>query len=141
MKNIFKIILASGLAFTMASCGTMNNPLGNNYPTNYPNDGRVYRSPDGNVYRQGDVYRDRNGNVYQNGRVINSGGVYNNPRGKNQAGTVYPRNNRNLPPGQAKKVYGGNAKDYAHGQTKKHNGQWDQGKKKGKQHKKDKNHK
>lgn len=145
MKSIFKIILASGLAFTLASCGALNDPYGNNYPNNYPNNGTVYRSPDGTVYRQGDVYRDRNGNVYQNGRVISSGGVYSNTRGRNQVGTVYPRNNRNLPPGQAKKVYGGNAKDYAPGQMKKKNGnwdsrKWDNGKKKGKSYKKHKNH-
>ena len=62
MKNLFKIIAAAGLAFTLASCGAANDVYGNNYPNNYPNGG-VYRTPDGTVYRQGDVYRDRNGNV------------------------------------------------------------------------------
>ena len=33
---------------------------------------------------------------------------------------VYHRKRRNLPPGQAKKIYGGNATDYAPGQVKKH---------------------
>lgn len=33
---------------------------------------------------------------------------------------VYTMGRRNLPPGQAKKIYGGSAKDYAPGQLKKH---------------------
>ena len=33
---------------------------------------------------------------------------------------VYHRKRRNLPPGQAKKIYGGSATDYAPGQVKKH---------------------
>lgn len=134
MKNIFKIMLTSGLALTLTSCGVMNDPFGNNnpnnypnnYPQGYPNDGRVYRSPDGSVYRQGEVYRDRSGNVYQDGRVIRSGDVYGRPGVlSGNGGAVYPRNNQNLPPGQAKKVYGGSAKDYAPGQVKKRNGNWD----------------
>jgi hypothetical protein len=44
----------------------------------------------------------------------------------------YPvRNRKNLPPGQAKKIYGGSAKDYAPGQVKKRKGwYWDGDKKK-----------
>ncbi|UFK98400.1 lipoprotein [Kaistella faecalis] len=126
MKNLFKIIAAAGLAFTLASCGAANDVYGNNYPNNYPNGG-VYRTPDGTVYRQGDVYRDRNGNVYQNGRVVRTGDVYGRPgiitRSGDNRGN-YPRNNQNLPPGQAKKVYGGSAKDYAPGQVKKRNANW-----------------
>ena len=71
MKTILKIMAVAGLAFTMASCGAVNDPSENNdpnnYPTNFPNDGTVYRAPDGTVYGRGDVYRDRDGNVYQNG--------------------------------------------------------------------------
>ena len=123
MKNLFKIMAVAGLAFTLASCGAANDPYGTNYP-NYPtNDGRVFRAPDGTVYRSGDVYRDRDGNVYQNGRVIRTGDVYGNPGilGRNGNNTVYyPNNNaKGLPPGQAKKIYGGSAKDYAPGQVKK----------------------
>lgn len=33
---------------------------------------------------------------------------------------IFRGNRRNLPPGQAKKIYGGSAKDYAPGQLKKH---------------------
>ncbi len=33
----------------------------------------------------------------------------------------YNNGNNGIPPGQAKKVYGGSAKDYAPGQRKKHN--------------------
>jgi hypothetical protein len=82
MKTILKITAVAGLAFTMASCGAVNDPYGNNYPnnypTNYPNDGTFYRAPDGTVYGRGDVYRDRDGNVYQNGRVVRTGDVYGN---------------------------------------------------------------
>jgi hypothetical protein len=36
---------------------------------------------------------------------------------------VYTTTRKNLPPGQAKKIYGGSATDYVPGQVKKHNGQ------------------
>jgi hypothetical protein len=35
---------------------------------------------------------------------------------------VYTTRRKNLPPGQAKKIYGGSATDYAPGQVKKYNG-------------------
>ena len=131
MKNTLKIVALSGLAFVLTSCGTANDIYGNNpnsYPTNGNNNGSVYRANDGQVYRRGEVYRDRNGNVYQNGRVIRTGDVYGNPGilGRNSNQTVYypNQNKRNLPPGQAKKIYGGNAKDYAKGQQNKRNNQW-----------------
>ena len=103
MNTIFKTILGLGLVFAVTSCGTMNDPYYGN------RDGRVYRAPDGTVYRQGDVHRDRNGNVYRNGQIY-------------RRGDVYTQNRRNLPPGQAKKVYGGHATDYAKGQQKKRYG-------------------
>lgn len=112
---------------TLASCGTVGDTYGN-YPTQngtrYPSNGRVYRAPDGGTYRSDDVYRDRNGNVYRNGQVIRTGDVAGRP-GILSGGTWggYGNNNpQNLPPGQAKKVYGGRAKDYAPGQVKKQNG-------------------
>ncbi|TXF79382.1 hypothetical protein [Chryseobacterium sp. legu1] len=114
MKNLLKIFLGAGLAVTMVSCGAVNDAYGNNGSAQYPtNNGTVYRSPDGTVYRQGDVYSDRNGNIYQNGRVI-----------RTQTSGVYGRNDnaKRLPPGQAKKIYGGSAKDYAPGQMKKRHG-------------------
>ena len=98
MKNVFKILLGAGLLFGVASCGTVNDP--------YNNNGRVYRAPDGTVYRHGDVYTDRNGSVYQNGRIV--------------ARAHGNHKTKRLPPGQAKKIYGGKATDYAPGQTKKH---------------------
>ncbi len=123
MKLIAKILMSAGVAFMMTSCA-VQDPYGNtNYPRNYPNNNPVYRAPDGTVYRQGDVYRDRNGNVYQNGRVVR------------RSNTNYG-NQRNFPPGQAKKIYGGSARDYNRGQNKsyknnnKHNKNWN--KKKGK---------
>lgn len=127
MKNFFKILLSSGLALTLTSCGTMGETYGNNYPNQYPSNrypqGGVYRAGDGTVYRQDEVYRDRNGNVYQNGRVVRTGDVYGRPGIISRSGNypVYGNNTRNLPPGQAKKVYGGRATDYAKGQQKKRN--------------------
>lgn len=103
MKNLLKIAALSSFAFFMASCGTANDAYGNNNGNN-----GVYRSSDGTVYRQGEIYRDRNGNVYQNGKIIRN----------------YPVATKTLPPGQAKKIYGGSAKDYAPGQVKKRNGNW-----------------
>lgn len=98
MKNIFKTVAVAAITLFMVSCGTSS--------TNGP----VYRAPDGTVYRSGDVYKDRNGNVYQNGRMISKNG------------TSYKK----LPPGQAKKIYGGEATDYAPGQVKKRsNGYYD----------------
>lgn len=151
MRNLFNIIIGSGLALALSSCGTQNDAYGNNYPNNrYPtngtNSGTVYRANDGAVYRRGEVYRDRSGNVYQNGRVIRTGDVTGNPGilgGNSTNGVYYPNNNkRNLPPGQAKKIYGGQATDYAKGQQKKRanqNRNWDndndQGHNKGKSNK------
>lgn len=120
IKALVKIFLVGGLAFTLASCGSSNPYYGNRYPdTSYPNGG-VYRAPDGSVYRQGDVYRDTNGNVYQNGRILRRG-VYGQPGVLSRNGNVYG-NQRQLPPGQAKKIYGGKATDYAKGQQKKRGG-------------------
>lgn len=123
MTTLFKILLTAGVAITMASCGAANDPY-------YGNNGGVYRAPDGSVYRQGEVYRDRNGNVYQNGQTLRRSGDYGYGN--------YP-NRRNLPPGQAKKVYGGRAKDYAPGQVKKRGGYYDYNDNDGHQGKKYKN--
>ena len=109
MKALAKILLGAGVAVIMSSCDSAYN-YGNNggYGNGgYGNSGRVYRSPDGSVYRENQVYRDRDGNYYRNGSVYRSGNYRNYP------------NSGNLPPGQAKKVYGGNARDYAPGQQKK----------------------
>lgn len=121
MKNLIKISAVLGLALTLTSCGTTNDVYGNNrYPTN--NNG-VYRAPDGNVYRQGEIYRDRNGNVYQNGRVVQRDAVYGRPGVVARKGnTGYSKNTaRRNAPGQMKKIYGGNARDYAPGHNKSRN--------------------
>ncbi len=102
MKAILKTIFGAAIAFSAASCGSTSDPY---YGNRNPNGG-VYR--DGTVYRDGQIYRDRDGNVYRNGQIVR--------RGDN----VY-RTGKPLPPGQAKKVYGGEAKDYAPGQVKKRN--------------------
>ena len=74
-------------------------------------DGRV-RYPDGTIkYPDGRV-------KLPDGRVRYPDGTVRNPNSRN-------KNVKRLPPGQAKKVYGGRAKDYAPGQNK---------------HKKDKHH-
>lgn len=130
MKNLLKIVALSGFAFVLSSCGTANDVYGNNNSNNYPTNNRgVYRVPDGTVYGQNDIFRDRNGNVYQNGRIIRTGDISGQPgvlgRNGNNNQVFYPNNNaRRLPPGQAKKIYGGNAKDYARGQMKKRDGDW-----------------
>nr|WP_304343242.1 hypothetical protein [Chryseobacterium koreense] len=135
MKNVLKIMAVAALTFALASCAATNDPYATSYPNNYPypNDGAIYRAPDGAVYRRGEVYRDRNGTVYQNGRVIRTGDVFGQPGilGRNGNNAVYyPNSNaRKLPPGQAKKIYGGEAKDYAPGQVKKRNNQWQYDKK------------
>lgn len=125
MKNLFKILISTGLMVLVTACGAVQDPYRNN---DQNRNGNVYRANDGVVYRRGEVYRDRNGTVYQNGRVIKTGDVYGNPgilTGNRNGDIYYPRNNRrNLPPGQAKKVYGGKATDYAKGQQKKRNNQW-----------------
>lgn len=100
----------------LASCST-----GSTYSNN-----DVYRAPDGTVYKSGKIYKDRNGSAYRNGKVI----VHQKPK--------------SLPPGQAKKIYGGEAKDYAPGQRKKNkyyseNGDQDKGNRKHKNKNKNKN--
>lgn len=86
----------------------------------YSKNDKVYRAPDGGVYRKGEVYHDRNGNIYKDGRVV--------------VGYASPEY-KNLPPGQAKKIYGDqSAKDYAPGHRKKykknHQGNQDEGNRK-----------
>lgn len=117
MKALVKIFLIGGLGLAMTACSSTDPYYGNRYPNGTYGNGNVYRAPNGQVYRSGDVYRDRNGNVYQNGRLIRRTNVYNRP-GVIQRGNVY-QTRRNLPPGQAKKIYGGHATDYARGQQKK----------------------
>lgn len=112
MKNLFKIFAVAVFAITLASCGSSTGVYGSNYPNRYPNE-RVYRAPDGGVYRQGEIYRDRSGNVYQNGVLIR--------RAEPTVIVVDNRYPQNLPPGQAKKVYGyKSAKVFAPGHRKHH---------------------
>ncbi|WDT67491.1 hypothetical protein [Cloacibacterium sp. TD35] len=112
MKNIFKIFGALALTIAVVSCGTSNT--------------RVYRAPDGRVYRQGEIYRTPNGDVYRNGVLIRSGS------------TVIIVDDRPLPPGQMKKVYGTkSAKVFAPGQQKNDRYYYDEhGKKRKIKHKK-----
>lgn len=120
MKNIFKIFGALALTITVVSCGSSNV---------YGDNGRVYRAPDGRVYRQGEIYRTPNGDVYRNGVLIRSG-----------SSTVIIVDDRpqNLPPGQMKKVYGTkSAKVFAPGQQKNDRYYYDEhGKKRKIKHKK-----
>jgi hypothetical protein len=85
-----------------------NTTNGTTYPTNYPNY-KIRRyprvaatQPDGSV-------------IYPDGRIVYPDGTVRFPDGR-----VYsPSNNsRWMPPGQAKKIYGGNARDYAPGHNK-----------------------
>ena len=101
IKIIFASLLLGGLVVSCTTSTYGNNGGYGTYGNGTYGKNRVYRAPDGSVYRQGEVYRDRNGNTYRNGSIYQYGNVYGN--------------RRNLPPGQAKKVYGGSAKDYAYG--------------------------
>ena len=106
MKNIFKIFGALALTITVVSCGSSNV---------YGDNGRVYRAP--------------NGDVYRNGVLIRSG-----------SSTVIIVDDRpqNLPPGHMKKVYGTkSAKVFAPGQQKNDRYYYDEhGKKRKMKHKK-----
>lgn len=96
MKTITKIFSVLSIGLLLTSCEVQTDVYDDGYG--------VYRAPDGGTYRRGVVYRDRNGYSYKNGQIIiiNQDGHY-----------------KKLPPGQAKKIYGGKAKDYAPGQVKK----------------------
>jgi hypothetical protein len=85
-----------------------NNTNGSSYPYNYPNY-QVRRYPrvatsqsDGSI-------------IYPDGRIVYRDGTVRYPDGR-----VYsPSNNsRWIPPGQAKKMYGGRAREYAPGHNK-----------------------
>ena len=130
MANLYKILLGTGLAITLVSCGALGDNNGNNYPNNrnnypnnrnnYPNNGNnnqtVYRANDGQVYRRGEVYRDRNGTIYQNGRVVQTGDVRGNPgilvrNGNNKV--YYPKQNqRQRSQRKQNNGYGKNSKNY-----------------------------
>lgn len=98
--------------------GTIIYKGGNNGDANnYPNNGGVITLPDGSVIYPDGSRRDRNDDRRYDRRNRNR------------------NNNREwMPPGQAKKVYGGSARDYAPGQQKKWKGRDDDdyGKGKGK---------
>lgn len=110
MKGFIKLAVVAGGLFFLASCDSATGVYNGN-------NGRVYRAPDGGVYRTGDIYTDRNGNVYRNGSIYKT------------------KSYKRLPPGQAKKIYGGNARDYAPGHNKHKHHDHDKGPKKGPKHK------
>lgn len=97
-----------------------NNTNAQTYPSNYPNyQTRRYpriaaRQNDGSI-------------IYPDGRIVYADGTVRYPDGR-----VYsPSNNsRWIPPGQAKKMYGGRARDYApgHNKDRDHDGDNDNGK-------------
>lgn len=73
------------------------------------------RLPNGTIiYKDGTKVENRNTNV-----ILPDGTVIYPERSRRIPRRVDNDNRRNLPPGQAKKVYGGRAKDYAPGQQKK----------------------
>ena len=95
MKNFIKLSLLFGGLLFLGACESTSGPY-NSGPY-----GKVYRAPDGGTYRHGDIYTDRNGNIYRNGKIYRK--------------AMKPKK---LPPGQAKKIFGGKAKDYAPGHQK-----------------------
>lgn len=113
MKKYIIILSIAAGGFALQSCSSNNGVYGQ--------DG-VYRTPDGSVYRNGDVYKDRNGNVYQYGKILTR--------------NVGDYQQKQLPPGQAKKIYGGEAKDYAPGQQNKNSKKYKKYKKNKKDYKK-----
>ena len=143
MKNIqFKLYITSLLAAALLIAGQANSqtrklpdgtivypdgtkrlPNGtiiykdgaNNYPNDRRNDRGAVTLPDGRV-----VYPD-GGVIYPDDRYPD--GRYPDDRYPNKERRKYKKhghrdNGQWLPPGQAKKIYGGSAKDYAHGQKK-----------------------
>lgn len=100
MKGLLKLTALAGGLFLLTACESSNGVYSGN-------DGRIYRAPDGGTYRRGDVYQDRNGNTYRNGDIYRYG--------NNNSNNSYKKR---LPPGQAKKIYGGEARDYAPGHNK-----------------------
>jgi hypothetical protein len=114
-----------------------NTTNGNTYPTNYPNY-KIRRYPRAaTTQSDGSV-------IYPDGRIVYPDGTVRYPDGR-----VYsPSNNsRWMPPGQAKKIYGGSARDYAPGHNKgryrdngrerDNDGDHDNDRKRGKGHKHD----
>lgn len=96
MKNFIEIGIVLGLTATMISCDSRTRVT----------EVRVYRAPDGVIYRRGEVYTTVYGDVYQNGVLIR------------RAPTVII-DEPNLPPGQMKKIYGTqSARDFAPGHNK-----------------------
>lgn len=123
-KGMFAVLTAGALLLAIE---------GNSQVRKLPDGSIVYsdgtrRLPNGTI-----IYKDNNGNIGKNtGNVITlPDGTVIYPDGSRR----YPnddrryedrrnvRNGKWLPPGQAKKIYGGSAKDYAPGQQKKWNGQ------------------
>ncbi len=93
---------------------TYPNNYPSNYPSNYPNyPSRGTRQTDGSIiYPSGKI-------VYADGTIRYPDGRLKYPNGR----IVYPNsgnNNRWIPPGQAKKIYGRNARDYAPGHNRDH---------------------
>jgi hypothetical protein len=131
MKNTpSKILLSAGL---IAGC----------LLTTFAGNTQERKLPDGSIIYGDGTRRLPNGTiVYKDGNRTTNGGVITLPDGSvaYPDGTRrYPRTEKRrssrtngewLPPGQAKKIYGGQAKDYAPGQQKK----W-KGKGQGKRHK------
>jgi hypothetical protein len=96
-------------------------------------DAQTRKLPDGTIIYGDGTRRLPNGTViYPDGNRKGNDGVVTLPDGTvvTQDGrrvdqqTRHRRNGKRLPPGQAKKIYGGSAKDYAPGQQKKHHGEW-----------------
>jgi hypothetical protein len=85
-----------------------NNTNGSTYPYNYPNY-QVRRYPRAaTTQSDGSI-------IYPDGRIVYPDGTVRYPDGRVYSPT---NNSRWIPPGQAKKMYGGRARDYAPGHNK-----------------------
>lgn len=89
----------------------------------FPNGTVIYKGNNGNVGTYPGNTGKRGTVVLPDGRVIYPDGSrrYPNEDRRYEDGNNRRHNRNWLPPGQAKKIYGGSAKDYAHDQQKKWN--------------------
>lgn len=119
LKHIIK-----GLPALMIAASLMASVTGNAQTKKLPDGTVVYengtkRLPNGTIIKKDGSILKTGGQRWPDGTVRVPGEdreVYKNKRGR------YYKSGKRMPPGQAKKVYGGEAKDYAPGQQKKWKG-------------------
>jgi hypothetical protein len=112
MKNVSKFFLVSCIAVCMSISASSIAQV-KKYPDGtviYPDGTR--KLPNGTV-----IYKDKT--LAKNSRISLPDGSVIYPDGSRRYSHTRRQSRRWLPPGQAKKIYGGSATDYAPGQQKK----------------------